>query len=109
MYSPDFWCILKIEGDDPHYRVFGSWASSYLYGSSWRMNSGIIRIEENKEDNTYLFYGSSGSCYQCGKNGYGCHYGSHSDLNQYLTDDRISLMEEDNDWMNMDWIISNGN
>ena len=109
MYSPDFWCIVKIDGPDPHYRVFGSWSGSYTSGSSWRMNSGIVRVE--LEGDLYLFYGSSGSIYSCHKEMYGCHYSSQGTLNQYLDhkfngDGSITLMPENTNWLEMDWIIS---
>lgn len=105
MYTPDFWCILKITGDDPHYRVFGSWAGGYTYGGSWRMNSGIVRIEEDEE--YFRFYGASGSCYLCHKTAYGCHYESLGTLNDYIerSNGKISLMDENTDWGTIDWII----
>jgi hypothetical protein len=68
-YTPDRWVIVKLEGKDTHYRVFGSWAGGYLHGDSWRMNSGIVRVEEDLEN--YYFYGHSGSCYKCHKKCYG--------------------------------------
>ena len=64
-YAPDKWLILKISGIDPHYKVFGVWAGGYLYGDSWRMNSGIVRSTDG--DEFINFYGSSGSCYSCNK------------------------------------------
>ena len=68
-YNPDKWLLFKIEGTDPHYRVFGSWSGGYLDGDSWRMNSGIVRVEES--ENHYLFHGYSGSVYKCHKEMYG--------------------------------------
>jgi hypothetical protein len=105
MYNPDYWCIIKIDSDDPHYRVFGSWSGSYIRGSSWRMNSGITKVEFDAENNGYLFYGASGSCYSCHKNMYGCHVLSQGELNHYTSDERFSIMPEETDWLTMDWII----
>ena len=68
-YNPDNWMIIKITGDDPHYRVFGTWYGGYTGGDSWRMNSGITSMIE--EDDHYLFIGSSGSTYACHKDIYG--------------------------------------
>lgn len=68
-YNPDAWMLIKINGDDPHYRVFGSWYGGYLGSDSWRMNSGITSMLE--EDDNYLFIGSSGSTYACHKDAYG--------------------------------------
>lgn len=31
-YSPEEWQIIKINGTDPHYRVFGSWRGGYTTG-----------------------------------------------------------------------------
>jgi len=69
MYIPDKWMLVHIGGDDPHYRVFGSWYGGYLHGDSWRMNSGITRCDE--EGDYYVFHGSSGSQYRCHKKCYG--------------------------------------
>lgn len=69
-YTPDRWIIVKVNHSIyPHYRVFGSWGGSYLYGASWRMNSGIVRHEE--DESVYRFYGATGSCYTCHKGSYG--------------------------------------
>jgi hypothetical protein len=68
-YTPDKWMLVKITGDDPHYRVFGSWYGGYNGADSWRMNSGISKVIE--EDDHYLFIGSSGSTYACHKDAYG--------------------------------------
>lgn len=69
MYTPDKWLVVKINGESPHYRVFGSWYGGYLNGDSWRMNSGITKVTE--EGDYYLFEGSSGSVYKCHKNAHG--------------------------------------
>lgn len=61
-YSPDGWVLLKIKD---YCKVFGSWAGVYTGSDSWRINSGIVKVEE---DGDYiLFYGASGSCYSCHK------------------------------------------
>lgn len=67
--NPDNWMLIKISGEDPHYRVFGSWYGGYLGADSWRLNSGIDSMIE--EDDHYLFIGSSGSTYACRKGAYG--------------------------------------
>lgn len=82
MYSPDRWLVIKINGTNPHYRVFASWYGGYLGSDSWRMNSGITRVTE--DDDFYYFHGSSGSVYNCYKNCYGISgYGSDV-LNNYI-------------------------
>lgn len=106
MYNPDYWCIIKITGEDPHYRVFGSWTGGYTYGSSWRMNSGITRCYE--VDDAFRFEGSSGSLYNCHKSAYGVHWESQGILQDYInrSDGKITEMPEDTNWLEMDWIIS---
>jgi hypothetical protein len=68
-YTPDRWLIVKINGNDPHYRVFGSWYGGYAGSDSWKLNSGITEVKE--EGDWYLFSGTSGSVYRCHKKGYG--------------------------------------
>jgi len=72
--TPEKWVILKISSEvdseiEENYKIFGTWAGGYLGSDSWKINSGIKRIEE--DENSYYFYGYSGSCYKCSKSGYG--------------------------------------
>lgn len=74
-YTPDRWVVIYIvpRADYPnavaHYRVFASWYGGYCQGEAWRMNSGIVRAEE--DERFYYFYGNTGSMYTCPKSGYG--------------------------------------
>lgn len=105
-YTPDGWAIVKIGGDTPHYKVFGSWRGGYTSGDSWRMNSGIKSVK--KDGDYFMFYGKSGSVYRCHKDAYGS-------LSPYastvLTDYRNKLkgkfkvLKEMPNIMKMDWII----
>jgi hypothetical protein len=99
-YSPDKWMLIEIKGIDPHYRVFGVWYGGYLDGDSWRLNSGIIAVEE--DDNYYYFYGNTGSVYRCHKESYGSNtYGwsvaqrmaERSGTTMYLMDEPENIME----------------
>ncbi len=104
-YTPDNWVVIKLSGDDPHYRVLAGWSGGYLGGDSWRMNSGITRVED--DEHLWLFYGSSGSFYDCNKNSY-CLRMNNAHIWTQLQEiygDKVELMPEDTDWMNMDWII----
>lgn len=104
-YTPDNWVIIKIKGDDPHYKVLGGWSGGYTAGSSWRMNSGIVECRENKD--CYYFVGSSGSIYCCGKDSYTLRMNNAhiwAKL-QELHGDKVELMPEDTNWMSMDWVI----
>lgn len=70
-YQPDRWVIIHINrgSKDELYKVLAGWAGSYLYGESWKINSGITKVEEDEE--FYYFHGYSGSIYQCHKGAYG--------------------------------------
>lgn len=66
MYTPDNWVILRIaHADEVIYKILAGWSGGYLDGSSWRLNSGITRVEE--DDDEIRFYGHSGSVYHCRK------------------------------------------
>ena len=68
MYQPDNWIILKvITEEESYYKVLAGWSGGYLDGDSWRMNSGISKIEMS--NNHYDFIGDTGSIYRCRKNG----------------------------------------
>jgi hypothetical protein len=106
-YTPDRWVIVKLGGTDTHHRVFGSWAGGYLDGDSWRMNSGIVRVEEDNEN--YYFYGHSGSCYKCHKKGYGVMTTySRSVLDNMVEKLKsngrsIEVLEDQEDWMQVEF------
>jgi len=104
-YTPDNWVVIKIKGDDPHYRVLAGWSGGYLDGDAWRMNSGITKVEE--DEHHYLFYGSSGSCYKCHKEAYYLRMNNAYIWNklQELHGDKVQMMDEDTDWHSVDWII----
>jgi hypothetical protein len=104
-YNPDNWVVIKIKSADPHYRILAGWSGGYLSGDSWKLNSGITRVEE--DDHYFYFYGSSGSCYQCHKNVY-CLRMNNSYIWTALQEkhgDKVEMMPEDTDWLNTDWII----
>ena len=105
-YKPDNWVIIKLDdGKDPHYRVLGGWSGGYATGDRGRLNSGITSFFEGDEH--YLFYGSTGSCYSCGKTSYGLKMNNAHiwDRLQTLHGDKVEMMLEDTDWSNVDWII----
>lgn len=69
-YTPDKWVMLKIESNgQTTYKILASWGGSYLHGQSWKLNSGVTKIEE--DGSCYLFHGYSGSVYRCRKQSYG--------------------------------------
>lgn len=85
MHTPDRWLIIKTEHEGlTAHKIFGSWYSGYLDGSSWRLNSGITEIEDKEE--YYIFHGESGSCYGCSKYGYGISAYEQSIINGFMND-----------------------
>ena len=106
MYEPNNWVVIKINGKDPHYRVLAGWSGGYLEGSSWRMNSGITKVEE--DESAYYFSGSSGSTYRCGKQSYGLRHNNAYVWDDLVTryGDKVEMLPEDTDWNNVDWIIA---
>ena len=63
--TPDNWVVIKMKGDEPHYRVLAGWSGGYLDGDVWRMNSGIDRVITDEDH--YDIHGYSGSVYRCRK------------------------------------------
>ena len=45
-YTPDNWVVIKMDGDEPHYRVLAGWSGGYTTGDHWRVNSGITKVQE---------------------------------------------------------------
>jgi hypothetical protein len=105
-YRPDKWIIVQIKGEDPHYRILGSWSGGYLDGDSWRMNSGITRVETDGD--CLQFYGSSGSCYEVHKEMWGTNMVGQGTYDQYKAKlgDKFNIVDSDTDWLNHDWIIT---
>jgi len=101
-YTPANWVILRIAGDDPHYRVLGGWSGSYLTGDSWRLNSGIVKSEFDGD--YWRFWGASGSCYKCYADNYGLKMNNAPAYNQMkeLHGDKVTLLE-DQEWVQEDW------
>jgi hypothetical protein len=69
-YIPDKWVMIKLtHKGNPIYKILATWYGGYGGSDSWKLNSGITKIEEDGQ--TYLFHGSSGSVYRCHKQAYG--------------------------------------
>ncbi len=84
MYTPDSWVIVEIfdpseTATGPIFKVLGGWSGGYLDGDSWRLNSGITKVEvetttetlDRTEETIYKIHGYSGSIYEVYKDSYG--------------------------------------
>ena len=106
-YCPDNWCVIKFNSDEhgTFYKILAGWSGGYLSGDAWRMNSGITNVEEDHD--AFRFRRTTGSWYTCRKGLYCLRRN-----NVYIWDelkhkygDKVELMPEDTDWLNMDWIL----
>ena len=69
-YNPDKWVMVKFNvRGKVIYKILASWYGGFARGDSWKLNSGVTKIEEDGQ--LYRFHGSSGSVYQCHKATYG--------------------------------------
>jgi len=104
MYNPDNWVVLKITYNNQRtFKVLGGWSGSYLYGDSWRLNSGVVRVEETEHH--WDFIGHSGSVYHCHKDRYGISMSiGHviKDLQDRFGDD-VKVMEEKTFWSEVNY------
>ena len=81
-YTPDRWVMLRFDSDEGLvYKILAGWSGSYLEGQSWKLNSGVVKVEEDGQ--CYLFYGASGSVYRCHKSAYGMNMIMSDKLNQW--------------------------
>lgn len=98
--TPDKWVIIKLSNN--YYKVFGTWSGGYLDNDRWKLNSGISKVEQDK--NFYYFIGFSGSCYKCHKK----HYGTVTSYGLFILNkiieqggEEVELMENVDDWSNI--------
>lgn len=104
MYTPDRWLVVKIETEEkPIYKVFATWASSYLSGQSWQMNSGIVSVTE--DERFYYFNGVSGSIYKCHKETYGSFSYGASVLSNFMEklEGKMVTMPEETNWLELEY------
>lgn len=103
-YNPDSWVVIKMtHNDKTFYKVLGGWSGGYLNGDSWRLNSGIERVE--LEGDVYKFDGSSGSVYSCHKENYGLRASTAHvwDMMKEKYPDQVELLE-DCDWTQLKFV-----
>ena len=104
MYYPDVWVVLRIKPEDSPviYKVLAGTSGGYLDGSSWRINSGITKVE--KEDDCYLFHGFSGSVYACHQDSYRMNLASSGIYNEIMErhEATVTMLPKDTDFLNID-------
>ena len=99
-YTPDRWVVLKMPyPSETIHKVFSGWYGGYLDGDSWRLNSGIKNVTNDK-NGTLHFYGYSGNVVIVHPSTYG--------LSGYMAQvlasfeqqlEGIELLPEDTDWL----------
>lgn len=70
-YNPHKWAVacMSTEADEPIYKILSSWYGGFAGSDSWKLSSGIEKIEDNGD--YYSIHNCSGSIYKCGKENYG--------------------------------------
>jgi len=106
-YEPDNWVVIRLQENEtaaPIYKVLaGGDRQVGTRSDTWRFNSGIVGVED--VDHSYNFHGYSGSVYICNKYSYRLEDNiSHFyDNVKAQLGDRVTLMDEDTDWLSIDW------
>ena len=95
--TPHKWIILKLPENE--YKVYGTWKGGYLDGDSYKLNSGIAKVESDED--YYYFFGYSGSCYKCYKKGYGVASSYGSGVLEKILDmgkGKVEVLKDRVDW-----------
>ena len=106
-YVPNKWCIVKIDhNNEIYYKLFSSWSGSYLHGSEWRLNSGVVSCQS--AGGMLEFSGETGSVYICNPENYGVTATESGVLASLIekSQGKIELVDGDNDWVNFKWLTS---
>ena len=64
-YTPDAWVLIELKDPDtgvPYRKVLAGWHGGYLGDDSWRLSSGVTKIE--RLDWGYAIHNESGSIYR---------------------------------------------
>ena len=105
-YTPDNWVIVKFPLSDKnveYYRVLAGWSGGYINSDAWQLNSGIEKCEYDVANDCWRFYGKSGSCYVCNAKSYIVRTNIASILHTLETVHNVTMLDEDTDWMSMEW------
>jgi len=116
-HTPDNWVVIKFtqqmksgntgygRTEKVFYNVLGGWSGGYLDGDSWRLNSGIVDVEETTD--SFIFIGGSGSRYICDKSQYKLRMNTAGQWKKMQEstakysvglDVKLEMMPEDTDW-----------
>ena len=102
-YIPNNWVVIKVNliDGEPLYKVLAGWSGSYMEGSSWQLNSGIVKVEDDGD--YYLFHGNSGSIYKCHKDQYCLRTSTIGIWNmmQEKYPGQLEMMDENTDWFKL--------
>lgn len=92
MNIPDSWVLLDL--GNGLVKVLAGWSGGYLDGDSWKINSGITKVDEHKDH--YLIMGVSESIYKCRKGSYGLRMSIAMIYNQIKNKyPQVKLIDED--------------
>jgi hypothetical protein len=74
-----------------------------MNGSSWQLNSGIVKVDEDTDN--FFFHGASGSIYKCRKDSYCLRMNSATAWNMLKGKypDSVELMDEDTNWSTLQY------
>jgi len=99
-YAPDNWIVIRFTNGV--YKVLAGSSGGYLDGDAWKLNSGIVKAEE---DGSYWnFTGSSGSVYSCHKDSYRVRRNNAHILRQILKlNPTVEIMDESTNWSELNY------
>ena len=93
--TPDSWVIVKIKGSDAtYYKILAGWSGGYLDGDSWKLNSGITKVDD--EGDYYIIHGVSSSIYTCYKQSEGLRIsiaGVYNQMVEQRGEDKVSIVD----------------
>ena len=97
-YYPNSWIVFRVKETGLYKLLAGSLVSDgYINDKNWRVNSGIIQVEDAGEN--WLFHGTSGSVYVCAKTAYSMRMSMSRVF--YVIKDSVDLLDKDTDWLGL--------
>lgn len=109
IYTPDKWLLVMVTHPDYEsiIKVMGSWYGGFTQGDSWRLSSGVVRIEK-RDDGLIDFHNHSGSIYRVHKDSEGASMyteGALANLGEGLPDVKIERITLDDAYVR---VMENG-